>query len=75
MKRPKFMHACRISVLVLATVVSGCSTMASMSQLGFKDPRCTRGQWCAYTDRPAEIRTEVLRPNLPGTWGYDPAVR
>lgn len=49
--------------------------MASMSQLGFKDPRCTRGQWCAYTDRPAEIRTEVLRPNLPGTWGYDPAVR
>lgn len=36
------------------------------------DPRCHARQYCAYTDPPAAIRTEVLRS---GSYQGDPAAR
>jgi hypothetical protein len=67
----------RTLYILLATLAlgsaSGCSTRGSLSGqmttvdpsisrfLSAGDPRCTPGQWCAYTDAPAPIRTQVLR--------------
>lgn len=55
------------------TIFLLCSTLTmSACTVMTVDPRCQRGQYCAYTDPPSPIRTEVLRS---GSFKGDPAAR
>jgi len=40
--------------LLITTVLAGCSSTV-LPPLQYRDPRCTPGQWCIYTDPPSPI--------------------
>ena len=45
-------------LLLCSTLCTGCGIVSNIVS---SDPRCQPRQYCAYTDAPSPIRTEVIR--------------